>query len=133
MFMDRFTEAKTTVLYSFKSDHKALLLTMEVSHCSVAFERPFRFVASWLLHNDFNEFMKRVWDKNLSWSQNVNVFTQQVEVWKTEVYGHVGRRKKQILARLDGISRSLKNQGSWSSLSQLQKELWQELEKLILQ
>ena len=60
MFMDRFTEAKTTVLYSFKSDHKALLLTMEVSHCSVAFERPFRFVASWLLHNDFNEFMKRV-------------------------------------------------------------------------
>ena len=133
MFMDRFTEAKTTVLYSFKSDHKALLLTMEVSHCSVAFERPFRFVASWLLHNDFNEFMKRVWDKNLSWSQNVNVFTQQVEVWKTEVYGHVGRRKKQILARLDGISRSLKNQGSWSSLSQLQKELWQELETLILQ
>ena len=63
----------------------------------------------------------------------MNVFTQQVEVWKTEVYGHVGRRKKQILARLDSISRSLKNQGSWSSLSQLQKELWQELETLILQ
>ena len=31
------------------------------------------------------------------------------------------------------ISRNLKNQGSWSSLSQLQKELWQELETLILQ
>ena len=41
--------------------------------------------------------------------------------------------ERDILNRLEEINRSLNCDGPWSSLSQLQKELWQELENIILQ
>ena len=65
--------------------------------------------------------MSNVWVREASWIQNVHEFSSHVLNWKKEVYGHVGRRKRQILNRLEGINRSLIYDGPWSSLSQLQK------------
>ena len=111
VFMDRFPEAKVTVLYSFKSDHKALWLSTMIVQRRPRFEQPFRFVASWLLHENFSEFMSKMWVREASWIHNVHEFSSQVLNWKKEVYGHVGRRKRQILNRLEGINRSLNCDG----------------------
>ena len=76
-FMDRYNEAKATLLYSFKSDHKALLMTTEFQQQQNHFDQPFRFVASWLLHENFNEFMSQVWSHDATCMQNFSSFTEK--------------------------------------------------------
>ena len=131
-FLDEFPNAVTKVLSNFKSDHNSLLVTIENPVERPKREAPFRFVASWLLHEGFNQFMDGVWSNTSSWFDNLHLFTEKIKTWRVEVYGHLGRRKGRILQRLEGIIQSSHFSPLSSSLLLLQRDLWKELEEIIL-
>lgn len=51
-----FSNARVTHLPFFKSDHLPVLLQLD--RCSEKPNRPFRFIAAWVLHENFNDFLK---------------------------------------------------------------------------
>ncbi|KAK8563341.1 hypothetical protein V6N12_035489 [Hibiscus sabdariffa] len=69
--------------------------------------RPFRFIASWQDHPQFQEFLRSTWDSNLDVESNIKVFVVHVRDWNVNVFEHIGKKKKELLARLRGIDRAL--------------------------
>lgn len=54
----RLQEAVVAHLPPFKSDHHPLLIKLESESRTNRRRRPFRFIASWIIHSDFNRFMR---------------------------------------------------------------------------
>ena len=52
---------------------------------------------------------------------------------RKEVYGHLGRRKRHLMGRLEGINKRMTIDGMDHALQRLQRNLWVELEEIILQ
>ncbi|XP_052485201.1 uncharacterized protein LOC105780926 [Gossypium raimondii] len=64
---------------------------------------PFRFLAGWVEHLVFSDFVK----ENLRVSANMSTvhskFTNQVKRWNKDVYGHIATRKKLLTKNLHSI------------------------------
>lgn len=132
-WLDFFPEATVTHLPFFKSDHRPLLLRTEILNKREHVEKPFRFIASWALHDQFGDFVKEKWLLNDSWNDNLASFTQACKVWNKEVFGHLTTRKKSLLRRLEGIHRVETRGYLPSDLLELQRNLWRELDDVLLQ
>ncbi|XP_028112500.1 uncharacterized protein LOC114310648 [Camellia sinensis] len=76
-------------------------------HPSTPTSRPFRFEAAWLCHPSFSDVVKKSWtnmDSNLV--EAINGFTHDVKNWNKEVFGNVYKRKRNLLAQIEGIQKS---------------------------
>ncbi|XP_028800322.1 uncharacterized protein LOC114755607 [Neltuma alba] len=102
-----FIDAIVKNLPWFKSDHHPILLQLRL--------------------------VKENWNANSNWNENVDSFTKEIIDWSKNVFGHIGKKKSILMGRLEGISPSISNTSISSSLEQLQKKLWLELEKVIIQ
>ena len=89
-------------------------------------------MASWLADPTFQNVVKEAWDDNGDWVQAVQKFQSLAQHWNRECYGNLFRRKRRLLARLEGINLKLSEQHN-PFLHNLQKELWRELDSLLLQ
>lgn len=95
-------------------------------------QRPFRFLASWLTHEDFSRLVQRSWNAREDWNTNISSFTYAVKTWNTTTFGNITYRKTRLLNRLHGISRNLSH--GWNPyLIWLQQQLWSEYEKVLHQ
>lgn len=117
----------------FKLDHRPLLIHLNMAERTVQPDRPFRFIAAWVLHAEFDGFVKQTWRQDISWLQNMSQFTQACSKWNMEVFRHTERRKKHLLLRLDGINRSVSRYGMRPDYENLQLSIWKELEDVLLQ
>ncbi|XP_020412737.1 uncharacterized protein LOC109947231 [Prunus persica] len=113
------------------SDHSPILLSLNSDKIPSSELKPFRFEAMWLKHCLFPEFIKAEW-KNLegSVSSKLDNLIPLLREWNTQVFGQIFQKKKRILARLQGIQRSL-CKGFSPFLSNLEKHLQQEFEDLL--
>ncbi|KAL4308369.1 hypothetical protein GQ457_01G026590 [Hibiscus cannabinus] len=118
-------------LVKLGSDHRPILLDT-CPRVAATGDRPFRYIAAWNEHPDFANFLKGVWSDSASMDQNVSLFQQRSRVWNSEVFGHIGRRKKQLLARIKGLELALENSGN-SYLLMLEDELKRELDSVLSQ
>ncbi|KAL4360714.1 hypothetical protein GQ457_04G022170 [Hibiscus cannabinus] len=118
-------------LVKFGSDHRPILLDT-CPHVAATGNRPFRYIAAWNKHPDFASFFKGVWSDSASMDQNVSLFQQRSHMWNSEVFGHVGRRKKQLLDRIKGVELALENSGN-SYLLMLEDDLKRELDSMLSQ
>ncbi|KAL4342248.1 hypothetical protein GQ457_08G035730 [Hibiscus cannabinus] len=94
--------------------------------------RPFRFIAAWQDHPDFQNFLQGIWKNDIPLLENVENFRRVVGLWNADTFGHIGRRKQRLMARLKGIDRSLAVRYSISLVrlaSKLRKELDMVLEQ----
>ncbi|XP_054801608.1 uncharacterized protein LOC129305663 [Prosopis cineraria] len=133
-FNNYFPEAVVTHLPFFKSDHRPLLLRLTSQGCARKIkDRPFRFNAAWVLHDDFESLVNKIWLPDEDWCLNVSNFTNAVNQWSHDVFGHIGRKKRHLLNRIEGLNISVNSCYNEASLERLQKNLWQELEEVILQ
>lgn len=133
-FSSIFPDVELLHLPYYRSDHRPLLLKMTNEEpCQLNQVRPFRFIASWILHDDFDTFIKNLWRNERSWLENVACFTEEVQQWKLEVYGHLGKQKRHLFNRLDGLSRMPDHCRNKPELDKLQKRIWQELEDILIQ
>ncbi|KAK9008452.1 hypothetical protein V6N11_075346 [Hibiscus sabdariffa] len=96
------------------------------------FEKSFRFLAAWQDHPGFGNFLKFIWSSNGDSFENLTVFQEAVQSWNNEIFGHIGRRKKVLLARLRSIDRALQKRHS-DFLVDLDSRLRKELDIMLEQ
>ncbi|KAL4386393.1 hypothetical protein GQ457_09G029360 [Hibiscus cannabinus] len=113
------------------SDHRPLLLKTSSNHWPIS-ERPFRYIAAWNDHPNFPEFLNSVWQNDRDFEDNLGFFKAAAHSWNSDVFGHIGKKKKRLLARLRGIDRALNNAHS-DYLVDLQHSLRDELELILEQ
>ncbi|KAI9111425.1 hypothetical protein K1719_017115 [Acacia pycnantha] len=114
-------------------DHRPLLTCSDKEVKTVPMNRPFRFIAAWVLHDQFDNFVRQSWSPNMAWVQNTDQFTAACTKWNKEVFRHTEGRKKKLLRRLDGINRVVSQVGMQPKYETLQFEIWKELEDVLLQ
>ena len=70
--------------------------------------KPLRFEAMWLKHEEFSDVVRRSWGSHVGDLHNkLLALSSTVKIWNKEVFGCIFHRKRRILARLQGIQRSL--------------------------
>ncbi|KAK4254012.1 hypothetical protein QN277_009448 [Acacia crassicarpa] len=71
-----FPDASVSHLLFFKSDHRPILLRLNKDVNQAAANRPFRFIAAWVLHEKFDDFVQQSWAPNMGWLPNISQFTE---------------------------------------------------------
>ncbi|KAL4387186.1 hypothetical protein GQ457_09G024730 [Hibiscus cannabinus] len=112
-------------------DHRSIMLDSVARHEDTGC-KPFRYLAAWNEHEDFPKMLARSWSHDLSLHENISQFQQQSRKWSVEVFGLINHRKRQLLARLRGIERTLES-GPNLYLEELEKALKLELDIVLMQ
>ncbi|XP_029149625.1 uncharacterized protein [Arachis hypogaea] len=94
-------------LPNLRSDHSPLFLCLAPQASPNKGRRPFRFLAAWLDHSDFDNVVNRGWNLQGNWNSCMEDFQQVLQNWNHNVFGNIHRRKSKILRRLQGIKNSL--------------------------
>ncbi|KAL4273592.1 hypothetical protein GQ457_13G018880 [Hibiscus cannabinus] len=113
------------------SGHRPLLISL-VDDSGIPSTRPFRFIDAWKTHPQFRDILGSVWDSNNDFGSLVTEFKTKVVCWNKDVFGHIGKRKKRIKARLRGIEKALTSRFS-RSLVVLASKLHVELDNVLEQ
>lgn len=124
-------EATIMHLPKLKSDHKPILMKL-FNDPGDHSQRPFRFVASWLTHADFPRVVDEAWRAHDTWDPSSAAFRNTVTTWNTEVFGEIGRRKRRLMRRMEGINIRLRMAHN-PYLERLQKWLWEDYHKALIQ
>ncbi|KAK4270935.1 hypothetical protein QN277_019699 [Acacia crassicarpa] len=118
-----FPNALVTHMPFFKSDHRSLLVRLSSKRDMSKPNRPFRFIAAWVLHDNFDDFVHQSWNQDVPWIQNISHFADACFLWNKEVFKHTDARKKRLLRRLDGINRVVAQIGMIPKYADLQLSL----------
>ncbi|XP_050238477.2 uncharacterized protein LOC126687968 [Mercurialis annua] len=130
-WLKRFPDALTHHLPRINSDHRPILVNLNINNHSVQGNKPFRFLASWITHNDFQQVVASGWNNNFSLQENVHQFTVNIRNWNTNVFGNVFKQKKNLMARISGIEKYLESRPS-QFLTTLESQLQNELAEVLL-
>ncbi|KAH1031095.1 hypothetical protein J1N35_043269 [Gossypium stocksii] len=87
-WMEAFPNYLITHFPRIKFDHRPLLLNC-CYNVSCAPNCPFRFLADWLHHQNFSEFVKNNWSFNGNMTSAITEFTDKLKRWNKCVYGHI--------------------------------------------
>lgn len=60
----------------FKSDHRPALIKMTYKRDKNKRKRSFRFMASWLMHEDFNSFIKTTWNPDVECTNRIQTLQE---------------------------------------------------------
>lgn len=124
-------EASLFHLPRISSDHRPLLMHLYYPSQALSNVHPFKFQATWLTHESFKQFVKDNWRQRECFMRTVASITEDLQIWNKEIFGHILKQNKVMLARIKGIQRSLEKIFS-SNLYELEIRLKKELE-IILQ
>nr|XP_029149636.1 uncharacterized protein LOC112757775 [Arachis hypogaea] len=102
-----FPEAKIRHLPMMKSDHSFLCLQLYTASAPNRRRRPFRFMAAWLTHSDFDNMLNNNWNFRDSWNNCVEDFKTVLNDWNRNIFENIQFRKNRIFRRLQGIVTSL--------------------------
>lgn len=95
--------------------------------------RPFRFEAAWLTHDDFPNFARHKWGlEGGEWCHKVCKFQQDLKKWNHEVFGCIGKKKKELLGRLSWLDYQRSHHNN-RRLETEYKMTWKEYETVLAQ
>ncbi|XP_028804443.1 uncharacterized protein LOC114759436 [Neltuma alba] len=100
---------------------------------TAARNRPFRFLAPWVMHEQFSPFVRTTWPQQGDWAENIPKFTKELVRWNRNVFGNINKRKEQVHRRLEDLNRKTTYTGSTIRLEQIRRELWVQLEEVLAQ
>lgn len=101
-----FASAAVRSLPRTTSNHSSIII--HVAGISLPpVNKPFRTESAWFLHKDFKDLVKSVWNSSLNFMHATNKFQQAASKWNKNIFCNVFHKKKRILARLNGIQKSL--------------------------
>ncbi|GLT46247.1 hypothetical protein SLA2020_200180 [Shorea laevis] len=125
-----FPEASVFHLPRVHSDHNPILLDLEPSKQSCG-KRPFRLEKFWVDHPEFQNLVQVCWGNNdHNTSQCLEAMMNRAKSWSRATFGNLFKRKKKILARLEGIHRFLSSKHC-PFLTSLEKELANEYSDIL--
>ncbi|XP_073051225.1 uncharacterized protein [Primulina eburnea] len=126
-----FPDATVTHLPIIQSDHAPLLLKLNGQQKTKC-HGPFRFQAAWLTHKDFHEVIEKEWQMNLTLGNNVEKLIKPLTDWNSSTFGNINRRKRTLMARIEGVQKCLNKQPR-HRLLKLETKLKQELDTVLEQ
>lgn len=126
-----YPEATVTHLPRTFSDHHPVLVELN-KPSPQASNRPFQFQTMWLLHPKFPRVVQDAWAENFDLREATKNFTKRVRKWNMDVFGNVFAKKRRVLARINGVQKSLANNPG-KSLLRLEKQLIEEYASILLQ
>ncbi|XP_020229075.1 uncharacterized protein LOC109810102 [Cajanus cajan] len=103
----KFTEATVFHLPPFKSDHRPLLVRLDSKESSDKHNRPFKFLASWITHEDFHRFVRHHWNPMLNWNSQILSLQKELQRWNKEVFGNIFYKKRRVLRKMEKINLNL--------------------------
>ncbi|KAK8637037.1 hypothetical protein V6N13_064467 [Hibiscus sabdariffa] len=113
------------------SDHRPILMENETASLPSR-QPPFRYLTAWQSHQAFESMLTGVWNPVDPIVRNITNFQATTTVWNTRSFGHIGRRKHILMARIRGIERV--NEGSsMQQLHELENKLKSELNETLKQ
>lgn len=124
---------RTVVSHLFKSNHRPILACMDPDQPVNLRMRAFRFLSSWLTNHDFDcnvhEDRNKVNETNHQ-NSRITDLTVTLRQWDRDVFGHIGKRKRELVRRLAGIDRKIAQREN-RYLRKMQGDLWNELENTL--
>ncbi|KAL7259319.1 hypothetical protein ACSBR1_005252 [Camellia fascicularis] len=118
-----FPKATVKVLPRTYLDHSPLVVYTQGMHPLNLLSRPFRFEAPWMSYLGLIDVIKSAW---ISMNDNLldatSVFTCRVTDWNKETFGNIFKRKRQLLARIEGTQKALADKFT-HNLQTLEKDL----------
>lgn len=124
-----FPKAKVVHLTRCHSDHCPVLLEMQ-PRATNRRVRLFKFQSCWLSNASFPKVVSQAWRHCPRLVDAIDTFTKEAKVWNKTQFGNIFSRKKNIMARLNGIQRSIVIRPS-SFLCNLENELLKELDSVL--
>ena len=97
-----YLEAKVVYLTRCHSDHCPVLLEMQLGGGGVR-NRLFKFQTCWLSDPSFPTIVSRAWSQSEMLVDAISNFIDEATRWNRMHFGNVFNRKKNIMARLNGI------------------------------
>jgi hypothetical protein len=101
----KYHEGFAKVLPRVQSDHHPIMLLSNGEPCNGG-NRPFRFEAAWISHANFPRLINDKWDENCELTHTLSNLTPQLKDWNKDIFGNIFKRKRELLARLNGIQNS---------------------------
>ena len=114
-----------------QSDHHPLVILSKGVPSSGGI-RPFRFEYAWVTHADFSRLVAENWNGNPDLIYTLSNLTTQLKYWNQDTFGNIFKRKKELLARLNGIQNS-PHYGYSNFLDSLEKDLQDQLDITLYQ
>jgi hypothetical protein len=112
------------------SDHHPILISL-FRHFHVGGARAFRFESAWQLDKSYNDMLAACWDKNRHVHDNLQAHQHNIMEWKFLSFDTVIERKKELMARIGGIQKSMYTGGNLRWLRGLEKKLQSELAEIL--
>ncbi|PRQ51592.1 putative transcription factor interactor and regulator CCHC(Zn) family [Rosa chinensis] len=124
----KFPDAFLQHLPKMKSDHCPLLLHSNSYVNSTNAEKPFRFQAMWMSHDQYSDFITNHWKEYSGVLQEkVSSLARDLKEWNSKTFGNIFKKKRRLLARIAGIQKCLcRNNNSY--LLNLEQDLIKEYE-----
>ncbi|XP_074287844.1 uncharacterized protein LOC141612999 [Silene latifolia] len=115
---------------AIQSDHCPLLISPNGFAPLNSVQRPFRFQAAWMTHENFSEFIASNWDSNNNLVSQLSELSEKLQHWNGTVFGNIFRKKRVLMARIGGCQREL-SQGRQGHLIKLEAKLRKELDEIL--
>lgn len=128
----RFDRAKVKHLPASHSDHCPIFVSPNGFVPIQSINRPFRFQATWLSHEKFTEFVTDKWETNRALIPALEHLSEELQSWNKNVFGNIFHQKRSLLARLEGVQKSLSikvNNGLLKLESKMRRELDEVLDR----
>ncbi|CAN1126735.1 Putative ribonuclease H protein At1g65750, partial [Linum perenne] len=98
----RFPHTRVRHLHRVYSDHHPILVCCEdIDRARVV--RPFRFLAPWLVHDNFRDVLQASWRVDSEIPVKLLHLSSKLKKWNKETFGDVFKRKKALVLQLEQI------------------------------
>ncbi|CAN1182980.1 hypothetical protein LINPERHAP2_LOCUS36270 [Linum perenne] len=128
----KFPFTKIQHLRRIYSDHRPILTFYEQNN-GVRLPKPFKFLAPWLGHEIFLNFLKGAWSTNGDLPIKLLHLGPRLRRWNKNVFGDVFQRKKDLIKRLEDIEQRVDDDPDVREKAEenqirleLEKTLWDE-------
>lgn len=128
--MVEFPDAQAKVLTRVDfSDHHPLLTTKVGVQQKVP--RAFKFESAWMTNTDYAVMLSNTWKEGENLQANLQNVKHKIQSWKVHTFDQVIGRKKEIMARLNGVQISMQRKFNNVGLMKLEKRLHLELSNIL--
>lgn len=125
------SEAVVKVGTRVQSDHHLLLISL-TSARGKGMARPFRFEAAWLKYISFRNMLKEKWTGEKEVREELRMLEDHLQSWNENVFGHITKKKGELISRLRGIQKKKKIQEGFNPLLEdLETKLNNELNEVL--
>ncbi|CAN1808039.1 Transposon TX1 uncharacterized 149 kDa protein [Linum perenne] len=99
-WVSAFPEGGVRHIMRIRSDHRPIVLNSHAAPIPRIGARPFRFLAPWIGHPDFDQLIKANWSRERGVCKNLEKLTWKLRKWNSEVFGWIHNKKLAIQAQL---------------------------------